>query len=53
MPPNELTGSRDGFAALCEPAIPHRPSVNHPRPDFERHGDIGRTSFFGKARRVG
>ena len=40
---------RQRLASGLELRIPHRPGVNHLRPDFERDVDVGEARRAGKA----
>jgi hypothetical protein len=40
MRPHEGAGAGQGAAAVFQVRIPQVPSMNHVRPDFERHRDV-------------
>ena len=41
VPAHEGAGARQGEAAGFQMRVPHRPRVNHVRPDFERDRHVG------------
>jgi len=52
MRPDELTGVRQRAPAVLKIRVPDRPCMDHARPDWQRHTDIGRACGPGKPRRV-
>jgi hypothetical protein len=40
-PPDKLTRPLQRLATVRELGVPHRPSMDHVRPDFERDGHVG------------